>query len=224
MIEPDRSIGPSRLTAQAGRPYNRGRMSELGPNKFDPHRAITVDLPAGHVRVALACRVLLPAQALVAMCSAAGEAATVALGRAVGEAMGERLKVRFATGAEAVGDPRRVVRGAPFGVVIEHLAGELALAGLGALSAERWGKALALVVDRSPVADEAIGDVLLCGVLAGALATAAGADAAVVPVAREGHRSRFLVLRDGAVEGVLASLEAGTPWSQVVAALNGAVA
>jgi hypothetical protein len=190
-------------------------MSEPGPTTFDPRGAILLDREAGQLRVGASTpRVLVPAEALVALCGRAGEELTVALGQAVGEAIGARLRERF----ERAGG----VGGASFSVVVEHLAGEVGLAGLGALQAERWGKALALVVDRSPVAHEAIGDVMLCGVLSEALRVATGTASAVVPVAREGTSTRFLVLGDGAVDGVLRELERGTTWSAIVSELNGA--
>ncbi len=222
-------------------------MSDLGPHTFDARRAITVDLQAGQIHVASSPRVLVPTDALVALCSAAGEAATVEFGRALGEAMGERVRGRFHSEGALVADvpeadapgssqegSLRAVRAAPFPVIIEQLAGELALAGLGALSAERWGKVLVLVVLRSPVATEAIGDVFLCGVLGAALSASTGAAASVVPVAREearplgalpesGALTRFLVLREAAVDGVLTALEAGATWGELVEGLNGGV-
>ena len=87
---------------------------------------------------------------------------------------------------------------------------------------------------RSPVATEAIGDVFLCGVLGAALSASTGAAASVVPVAREearplgalpesGALTRFLVLREAAVDGVLTALEAGATWGELVEGLNGGV-
>lgn len=215
------ALVPPRLTARVGPTYKSWCMSVIGPHKFDPRRAITVDLPAGQIRVALSSRVLLPADALVALCSIAGENATVQFGRALGEAMGLRVRERFVPSDGLPGDGVNGVRAASFAVVVEHLAGELALAGLGSLSAERWGKVLALVVERSPVAEEPIGDVMLCGVLGAALAASTGGEASVVPVAREASRTRFLVLREAAVDAVLTALEAGVSWGELVERLNG---
>ncbi|MBM4357268.1 MAG: hypothetical protein FJ096_04085 [Deltaproteobacteria bacterium] len=191
-------------------------MSEARPTTFDPRGAILMDRDAGQLRVGISApRVMVPAEALVTLCAKAGEELTVALGHALGEAIGARLRERFES---AGGDG---VRGGPFALVVEHLAGEVALSGLGVLTAERWGKALAFVVDHSPIAHEAIGDVMLCGVLSAAVRVATGASATIVPVAREGTRTRFLVLGDGALDGVLRELERGTGWHAIVGDLNG---
>lgn len=189
-------------------------MTKEGPAAFDSRGAIRLDRTVGHLRVGdSAPRVMVPAEALVALCTGAGEELTVAFGEAIGDALGRRIHERF----EATGG----VVAASFGLVVEHLAGEVALCGFGALSIERWGKALALVIDRAPVAAEAIGDVLLCGLLSAALRSATGAAASVVPVTREGSRTRFLVLGEGAVDGVLRELESGTPWGVILTDLNG---
>jgi hypothetical protein len=117
---------------------------------FDPSEAVTFDLAYGHVHMDGAPnRVLVPSDA-------AGEEATASLGHAIGTAMGRRVAVRVGRGAE---DRQSAVARATFELVVEHLAGELALAGLGSLSVERWGKAVVFVLDQSPLGER--GDALL---------------------------------------------------------------
>jgi hypothetical protein len=159
----------------------------------------------------------------MALAAAAGEEHVVGLGQSIGDAMGARVRERFAAVRGRAGG-LEAVREAPFAIVIEHLAGELALSGLGALAAERWSKVVTLVVDHCPVAHEPIGDVLICGVLSAALRSVCGREASVVPVTREGSRTRFLVLGDEAVDGVLAALEAGVGWGDLLVRMNEASA
>src|SRR5438093_1423720 len=98
--------------------------------RFDPSKAVTFDLSHGLVHLEGApSRLLVPAEALGALAAAAGSAPTRAFGRALGEAIGRRaaLGLEATSGADAV---------------LEHVGGEVGLAGLGSLSLERWGRAL----------------------------------------------------------------------------------
>jgi len=132
---------------------------------FNPSEAVTFDLAFGHLHLDGApSRVMVPAGALLKLCEAAGAEQAAELGSAVGEALGRRVAVRMAAGQE---DRTAAVRAAGLEAVVEQLAGELALVGMGALSAERWGKALVLIVDQSPFGDA--GDELLAEVLQAAL-------------------------------------------------------
>jgi len=103
-------------------------------------------------------------------------------------------------------------------VVVEHLGGELALAGLGSLALERWGRAAVLVVDQSPLG--AGGDAVLEGVLAGAIAAAAGRPALALLLGREGSRARFLLGSDAGVTRVRAWLAGGVPWGEALVRLH----
>src|SRR5258705_7517598 len=110
---------------------------------FDASKAVTFDLSRGQIQKEDEPRLLVSAKALVALCQAAGPDATSTFGHAVGGAIGEAIARRFErAGADT--------RGASIESVVEHLGGELAVAGFGALSIERWGRALVLVVDRGP--------------------------------------------------------------------------
>jgi len=197
----------------------------MGTPKFDPSQLVTFDMQFGHVHLDGApTRVMVPADALAAVCCAAGDDATRALGRAMGDAMGRRVRVRLDDEHTDVAQRQQSLRSATLDDVIEHLAGELALCGIGALSAERWGKALVLVVDQSPLerhADAAgFGDVLTASVLEGALVSAAGAEAAVVLLDRDGVRARFLAVSPAAAAIARERLAASESWGSIIAALH----
>jgi hypothetical protein len=184
----------------------------IGP--FDPSKSITFDLTQGQVHLAGApSRVLVPASALVAVCSAAGSDATAELGRAIGDAMGRRVAHRFAGEGDGAS-----VRGATIELVVDHLGGELALGGLGSLQIERWGRALVLVVDQSPLGPQ--GDALLASVLESALSQATGRSACVSVLDRAAARARFLVASAAAIEKVRAWLREGTSWGDALARLH----
>jgi hypothetical protein len=175
--------------------------------RFDPSKAVTFDLAHGLVHLEGApARLLVPAEALVLLAGAAGPEATATFGRLLGEALGLRVASRLAAAA------------APVEAVVEHLGGELALSGLGSLGLERWGRALVLVVDQSPLG--AAGDGLLEAVLAGAVEAASGRDVCAVRLGREGVRARFFV---GGVPGAVKLkgwLSQGLSWGDALVRLH----
>jgi hypothetical protein len=178
--------------------------------RFDPSKAVTFDLAHGLVHLDGApSRLLVPAEALAALASAAGPEASAAFGAAIGEAMGRRVASRLGEGGVAA---------APIAAVVDHLGGELALAGLGSLGVERWGRALVLVVDQSPLGDG--GDLLLEATLASALGAAAGKAARVLHLARDGVRARFLVGGDAAIEKTKRWLDEGVAWGDAIVRLH----
>ncbi len=184
-------------------------MSDL---RFDPSKAVTFDLSHGLVHLEGAgARVLVPADALFALAGAAGAEAGAALARSMGEAMGRRVASRLTTEGVAT---------ASVEVVVEHLGGELALAGLGSLGLERWGRAAVLVVDQSPLG--AGGDALLEGVLAAAVEVAAQRDGGVhaVRLGRDGVRARFLLSGRAGIDKVRAWLAEGIPWGEALVRLH----
>jgi hypothetical protein len=179
--------------------------------RFDPSHAVTFDLTHGLVHLEGApSRLIVPAEALGALARAAGPGATAAFGRSTGEAMGRRVASRLAA-AGGVG-------GAAVDLVVEHLGGELALGGLGALSLERWGRALVLVVDQSPLGVE--GDGLLEAILAGAIEAAAGRAVRALLLGRDAVRARFLIAGAAGVETVRAWLAEGVSWGDALVRLH----
>lgn len=185
--------------------------------RFDASKSVTFDLASGLVHLEGApLRVLAPPDALLALAGAAGPDATRAFGRALGSPMGQRVAQRLAGAADG---SEHAVRGASLEAVIEHLGTELALVGLGSLAAERWGRALVLVVDHCPLA-AGTGDVLLAAVLESALAAATGRTASVGVVARDSVRARFFVGNATAMRKLHGLIGTGTGWAEAIARLH----
>lgn len=184
--------------------------------RFDPSKSVTFDLAHGLVHLEGApldgtpARLLVPADALAALLGAASAEAAAAFGRSLGEAMGRRVAGRLAASDG--------VRAAPVEVVVEHLGGELALAGLGSLALERWGRALVLVIDQSPLG--ARGDALLAAALGAAIAAAAGRSVRVVPLGREDVRARFFVGGDAGATKIASWLAEGVAWGEALVRLH----
>jgi hypothetical protein len=183
--------------------------------RFDPSKAVTFDLSHGlvhvDVEVGAPSQLLVPAAAFGGLVAAAGVEAARAFGRALGDAMGLRVARRLATEGG--------LREASTDAVIEHLGGELSIAGLGSLSLERWGRALVLVVDQSPLAGP--GDALLEQVLESALATASASRVRAVFLERDAVRARFLIAGSEGVEKVRAWLRDGLSWGEALVRLHG---
>ncbi len=185
--------------------------------RFDPSKAVTFDFGSGLVHLEGApFRLLVPAKALLSLLSSAGPEAVAAFGQALGEPMGKRVCARFAEQEQSEGE--LAVRGASLEAMVDHLGGEFSLVGLGALSLERWGHALLMLVDHSPLGGE--GDALLEAVLSGALKAATGRDAHAVRLGRDNSRARFLIAGEKAAGKVRAWLADGIGWGEVLARLH----
>jgi hypothetical protein len=179
---------------------------------FDASQAVTFDLERGQVRRGESePGLFVPVPSLLALCEAAGPDATSALARSLGESIGQNVKKRL---SQAGGDARAATSEA----FVEHLAGELAVAGLGSLSIERWGRALVLVLDHAPLG--AHGDKLVAGILATAVSAVTSTDARTVQLVREGARARFLVAGQAGIYKVEAWLGDGVSWGEALVRLH----
>lgn len=152
-------------------------------------------------------RVLIPADALAKLCLGAGRESTKDFGRHVGTEIGRRVAARVPAGSSVP-------------TMVEHLGGELALAGLGSLGVEIWGRALVLTVTDSPLGAE--GDALVSAVLEGALQRALGRDAAVVRVDRTDGKARLAVVSRKSGTTLEQWLAEGVSWGDALARLNAA--
>jgi hypothetical protein len=184
---------------------------------FDPTNAVTFDLVHGHVHLEDApSRVLVPAKALAALVAALGDSpAGEAFARELGAPLGVRVARRLAAGSTDGSALSSSVES-----VIDHLGGELALAGLGSLSMERWGQAMLLVVDQSPL--NGGGDALMANVLAASLASATDMAISVVLLMRDQTRARFLITGKSGAEKANAWLKNGISWGEVLTRLHAA--
>lgn len=178
------------------------------PAPFDPGSAVTFDLGRGAASDARGARVVfLPSASLEAIESSHPDA-LVRIGEELGRACGARASARLGGSSG--------VLGASLETVITQLAGELALAGIGAVQIERWGRALVLVVD-NPVA----GDAFIGAVLAGALGVASGRDLGTACLGAEGASVRYFVGSRETGARVTSQIAAGEPFAAVLQGLQG---
>lgn len=175
---------------------------------FDPSGAVRFDMKSGAASDARGARlVLVPAAALEAL-DRQTPGALAHLGAEVGRGCGARVASRLG-GAGGV-------RAATLELVVSHLAGELAIAGLGAVHFERWGRAMLIVV-ASPGVDS---DVFIGAALSGALAVAAGREVSIAPLGREGVAARYFVGAQQTVSRARSMVSQGKSWSEVLGALQ----
>ncbi len=179
---------------------------------FDAAKAVSFDLARGVIAVrGGASSVLVPVDVLGELCRAAGDDATATFARVLGERVGTEVRRRL----ESLGTDARA---ASIDVVLEHLAGEWATLGFGALTVERWGRALVFVADHVALPSSADG--LLSALLGGALAAASGRDCRCVALAREGERLRLLVTSSDVASRARGWLGDGVAWGEVLVRLH----
>ncbi|MSP25311.1 MAG: hypothetical protein EXR75_09140 [Myxococcales bacterium] len=209
-------------------------MSATGNNlSFEPSGAVTFDLKRGRVNQGARCETLLvPAAALRELCAAVDARTRVRFVDAIGGALGRRVRERLAAAVPADSEAQGTILDVPFELVVEHLAGELALIGWGVLKVERWGRALILVVKGSPLAVKHAagdarsqaknpGDGVMAALLGAALSEASGDAVALVELPREaGGATNMLAVHADAAAGIRARLDAGEPWAAMLAKLN----
>jgi hypothetical protein len=175
---------------------------------FDPTHSVQFDLDRGRISMpGSESRLLVPAEALGRLCAGAQEDSVKDFGRGFGTEIGRRVAARL-------GDTVSV------SAMVEHLGGELALAGFGSLGIEVWGRALVLTISNCPLGAE--GDALVCAVLEGALQRAVARDAAVVRIERSDGKARLAVLRPSTAASVKRWLADGVSWGDALARLSSA--
>ena len=117
--------------------------------------------------------------------------------------------------ARRLGD---VAVGASTEAWVEHVGGDLALLGLGNLSAERWGRVLVLAVANAPQGAEA----LLASVVEGTLQRALGREVTAFSLARGGETLRLAILNRRAAERAREWQNEGASWVQILERLHDA--
>jgi hypothetical protein len=171
---------------------------------------VTFDLEKGRVHLAdarddSARMVVVPAQALARLVAAAKDEGA-AVGRALGEAIGARIGP--SQDADASVDH-----------ALASIAEELGLLGLGAVSLERWGRALIVVLDDA--AD--LGDDFLAAVIEGTLHKATSRDVHARSLGRNGSKLRVFVGRAATAEKLAGLLGEGIGWGDALVRLHGEV-
>jgi hypothetical protein len=173
---------------------------------FDCTHAVHFDLPRGavHAKGDPEAQVLVPATALESLLRDVPAIIAERFGAALGAAVGRRVAARL-TDAETAS-----VEG-----FVTQLAGEAALAGLGSLAVERWGRALVFVVSGSPVADS-----VMVPFLASAIEAACGIRPVCLWLVGHDRTSRIFVGSQAGVDRVREWMASGLPWADAIARLN----
>jgi hypothetical protein len=175
---------------------------------FDPTGAVRFDMKRGSTSDPQGTRlVLVPASALEAL-ERSTPGALAHLGSEVGRGCGARVAARLGGSGS--------VRSAELEVVMTHLAGELAIAGLGAVHLERWGRAMVLVVASPGVAS----DGFMGAALSGAIAGATGREVAIACIGKDGDTTRYFVGTQPTVVKARSLVSQGKSWGDVLAILQ----
>jgi hypothetical protein len=174
---------------------------------FNPAQSVRFDLAHGAVHAGASDDrlLLVPLAALTDLADAAPPAAVEALGRALGSAIGRRAAAR-------IGE----VTGSSLEDFVTQLAGEAALAGVGVVSIERWGRALVVVVEDSPLRGA-----IVAPLVGAALEAAFGRKVATAVLSLDARSARILVSSDGAVGRVRHWIASGVSWPDAIAKLHG---
>jgi hypothetical protein len=175
--------------------------------RFNPSGSVSFDLVRGRVDCG-GEHVLVPADALVDLCRAAGDEAVSDFGRRLGTAIGRRI-------ADRLGDS---AMSASLEDILDHRGGELALLGLGSLGLERWGRALVLLVEGGPFGQQL--DRLLGAVLEGAIQRAFGRDSRAVKLIRDDRQVRFLIANAASASRVNEWLGSGLSYGDALTRLQ----
>jgi hypothetical protein len=102
-------------------------------------------------------------------------------------------------------------------VMVDHLGGEMSLAGLGSLVMERWGQALVVRIESCPLAQ---GQELMSAYIEAALQAAVGREVTAVLLERGPSSIRLLLCSKAASTKVKGWLAGGTSWGDALAALH----
>ena len=175
----------------------------------DLNGSLRLDLPKGSAELRGEPVVVLPAQALETLLRAAPSASRIDMGRDVGMAMGQHVADRLG-GAGSV-------RSAAIEQVVNALATEIALAGLGELSLERWGRAMVIGLSGGPLAKQTE---LLAGLVGGAITAATGREASAVSIGG----GKYFVGGSRACERLRGLITSGTSFGEAIARMQGGAA
>ena len=179
----------------------------MAAGSFDPMHAVRFDLPSGSVRAGAEGDrvVLVPAAALADIALSAPAEAVEALGRALGSAIGRRA-------ASRMGDPQN----ASVEDFVTQLSGEAALAGVGTLTVERWGRALVVLIEGS-----ALPGAILGPLVRSAIEMACGRRVWCAPLSGDERTSRIFVGSELGVGRVRDWIASGLSWDEALVKLHG---
>jgi hypothetical protein len=177
----------------------------------DTAEKVRFDLESGSVRGGGGERLLLmPSSALEQLGAKAGIDVACGLSRFIGAAIGKSVLTRLGS--------KDAVRSASLESVVQALASDLAVAGWGAASLERWGRAMVMLVAHPPVAEAQY----VAAILEGAVHEATGRDVRCLPLGSAGADGplRILVAGEGAIGRARGWLAEGVAWGDVLVRLQ----
>ena len=182
----------------------------MASSSFDPTGAVRFDLRSGSASDSRGERLVLVPSAALDLLS---EGALAKVGEHLGRECGNRVAARL--GGESG------VRAADVETVISHLAGELAIAGIGAVHIERWGRALLVVVSNPSVSDDAFAGAVLGAAMSAASGRAVAAAALGRGAGGEQSEARYFLGSAATAERVRGLAAEGKGYAEIVASLQG---
>jgi hypothetical protein len=175
--------------------------------QFNPKGAVTFDVRQGSVTAQSDERlVLVSAAAIDAACKDLESTAIAALGHSIGRAAGERVAATHGGIEEA--------QKQGLGSILNHIAGELAVRGVGVLNVERWGRALLMVFDHASLSNRQ----LLAAIVEAAVTAASGKSVSTVSLSAS--PVRILVGNAATAERAYALTEEGFGYREVLVKLQ----
>ena len=176
---------------------------------------LSFDLAEGLIRLGGEAQVLLPVSLLQTMLGAATDDTRRAFAKALGESIGHVATIRM--NEEDFAAPLALIDASPEAALSE-LAAAWALAGLGSLGMERWGQAIVMTIDNSPLGRE--GEDVLEFVLEGMLARATSRSVRALRIERTRTRQRYFIGNANAVLRLRELLLRNAPWADALASLH----
>lgn len=179
----------------------------MDTTSFDPSRAVVFDLNRGQVILdGGAAALVIPVEALAQLCAGLDAAAVRQFGTLLGRHAGGRVRGRLSAAVVPTLE-----------VMVDHLGGEMSLAGLGSLVMERWGQALVARIESCPLAQ---GHELMSAYIEAAVEAAVGREVTALALERGASSIRLLLCSKAASMKVKAWLVGGMSWGDALATLH----
>lgn len=176
---------------------------------FDPLQSLQIDLSRGQLTLqGSSGRILVPTDGLIDLLAASSPEAISAFGAGMGTDIGRRIAERLGSAIE-----RATVE-----LYLEHLGGELALAGLGSLSVERWGRAMVLCVEGLPDSEPLAN--LVQELIGAAIQRSLSRDVAVMRLSKFDGTVRMLIAGSHARAQVESWLASGISYGDILTRLH----
>ena len=179
----------------------------MNTSSFDPTRAVVFDLNRGQVTLdGGAAALVIPAEVLAQVCAGLDAASVRQFGSLLGKHAGGRVRARLSAALSPTLE-----------VMVDHLGGEMSLAGLGSLVMERWGQALVMRIESCPLAQA---QELMSAYVEAALQVAVGRQVTALVLTHGPSTVRLLLCSRSASIKVKGWLADGRSWGDALAALH----